>query len=134
MSKEIEMKKYAETYKDNQEFEAKGKTYHRYVVQKIDFPKEFGKKYLSVIWDDNNDPYVVLTQYIGVSEEEKERRKDARKVANLVKQKLKDKIKATKKELRPLMKEFKFKECQDMKIKLDSLVQEYKDKYGRNKK
>jgi len=136
--KQAEIKKLKEIYKDNAEFESKGKQYHRFVVQEVKIPEELGRPYINIMWDANeNKAYVVLNKYLGVSDAEKERKKTERakvKAArDIAKSKIMAEIKAMKTEIKKLSREFKFNECQDMKTKLDILLNEYKESFGRKR-
>ena len=129
------IEKLKSLYPDNEEQVKSGKIYHRFVVQKIEFPEELGKKYLQVAWDDNNTHYVILNVLEGISEEEKEKRKQERmkkiEARRKDKQDLLSKIKNYKSQIKSLVKQMKFTECEDVKKDLDVVMAEYRMKFTR---
>jgi hypothetical protein len=72
-----EIEKLKTKFKDFEEIEKNGFKYTRFVLQKVDIPEGIGKKFLQIVYDDNDVPYVVITVNNGLTEKEKERRKKA---------------------------------------------------------
>ena len=133
--KQKEIKMLKEKFSDNETFKKNGITYHRFVIQKIDYPKELGKRYITINFDKDNIPYAVLTVYEGMSKEEKERRKaETQKRRQERKEAVSEynaKIKAEKKKLREAKRDNDFTLCQDIKERIETLKQEKKQKFGR---
>ena len=74
--KEEEIKKLKEAFPQNESYEKAGIKYTKFVIQKIEFPKQFGKKYININYDENNVPYAVLLVSEGITEKEKQLRKE----------------------------------------------------------
>ena len=125
-------------YKDNEKFEKKGKNYHRFVMQKIDIPKDIGKPFLNIMYDKNNDAYVVLNVLEGMTKEEKEKR--AKEVAARREKRrketteFKNRIKQKKQEFRVAKRKNNFSVCEELLKQITELESEYSDKFGRKKK
>lgn len=133
-----EIEKMKKLFKDNEQFSKKGVDYHRFVIQKVDLPKELGKQYLNILYDDDNVPHVVLNVNLGLSEKEKERRKQIRKDKfgkrrqEIVKHR--QAIREIRNKIRDNQKNMKFDICQELKKELDVLEIEYKEKFARKKR
>lgn len=137
-NRKTEIDKFKKLFPDNERIIRSGKAYQRFVIQKIEMPKEVGRKYLNIIYDDEGIPYVVMSILEGVTKEEKEKRKKAldekRAKKRVVVEKYRAEIKDVKAKLREHVKKMEFSLCEPLKIKLVELETEFNDKFGRKRK
>jgi hypothetical protein len=124
-------------FKDNDEFVKNGRKYHRFTIQEIKLPKSLGKPYLNIMYDEKDNAYVVLNVLEGVTPEEREKKrkiveeKRRQRREEVTKHKLK--VTKLKQKLRENMKQMNFSVCEEMKLELDNLEKEYREKFGRKK-
>jgi len=117
-------------FSDNEKHEKKGRIYHRFTIQKIEYNKKYGKPYIQVMFDKNSDAYAVLNVLYPMSDEEKESRKSKRQI-EIQKRKEqaqphKEKIKEAKKVLRQKIKDRDFKACEEITENIEELEKKYK--------
>jgi len=132
-----EIEKLKQKFSDNEKFVKKGMIYHRFVIHKIDVPKELQGRFVGIMKDDKGIPHAVVTITEGISEEERERRKTETTARRAERAKIRDKFKKDIKRHKELIKNYikakDFIRCQDEQNALNETLEAYKAEFARKK-